>query len=116
MQSKTENLPNVAKTTGLEININKNKSLCINATQTEVITIDDNALMISNNLPTLAVLSAKLERQMRISRQGSVKQEVHLQTLRQYERINNLSTHTKLRLFNTTVKSVLLYGSETCNL
>ena len=113
MQSKTESLANVAKTTGLEININKTKSLRINATQTEAITIDDNAIEDVNQFTYLGSIISKTGGADEDIKTRICKARSAFAALKPVWKNENLSTHTKLRLFNTNVKSVLLYGSET---
>jgi hypothetical protein len=53
MQQKTESLYQTAKSTGLEINIDKTKNLCINAQQNDPITLNDDDLKMLAISPTL---------------------------------------------------------------
>ncbi|XP_076441055.1 uncharacterized protein LOC143280308 [Babylonia areolata] len=83
------------QTTGFEISVGKTKSLRVNATQEAPINIDRQAIEDVDHFTYLQ--SARQEELMKIP----------------VWRNENISLHTKLRLFNTNVKSVLLYGSET---
>ena len=113
MQDKTERLSNVARSTCLEVNVGKTKSLRVNATQEALININVQAIEDVDNFTYLGSI---------VSKTGGADEDVKARiskarhafvTLRPVWRNENLSLHTKLRLFNTNVKSVLLYGSET---
>jgi len=54
-----------------------------------------------------------MEEQTKTSRAGSTRPDMHFNTLRPIWNSSALSLHNKIRIFNTSVKSVLLYGSET---
>ena len=113
MQAKTERLDATARTTGLEINTSKTKSFSANTVQATPIVLNGQALGQVENYTYLGSI---------VSKTGGTEQDVRARiakarhafvTLRPVWRNDNLHLGTKLRLFNTNVKSVLLYGAET---
>jgi hypothetical protein len=113
MQAKTERLHDIAKTTGLEINVPKTKSLHVNATQEAPITIDDQTIEDVDLFTYLGSIVIKTGGTDEDGKARISKARHAFVTLRPVWRNENLSRYTKLRIFNTNVKSVLLYGSET---
>ena len=106
-------LQEVAKSTGLEINIDKTKAMRVNATNTLPLLVEEQALEEVNQFTYLGSI---------VSHTGGTEEDVKARInkarqafamLRAVWRNSNLSHNTKLRVFNTCVKSVLTYGAET---
>ncbi|VDP18748.1 unnamed protein product [Schistosoma margrebowiei] len=98
---------------GLNIHKGKSKILRYNTACTNPITIDGEDL---GDVETLTYLSSIIDEQS--GSEADVKarigkaREAHLQ-LRNIWNSKQLSTNTKVRIFNTNVKTVLLYAAET---
>lgn len=112
MQEKFCDLQREAEYVGLKMNENKTKSMTI-GTQT--------AHFISNNQPIESVDSYTYLGSQ-ITPDGGAREDVKTRIrkaqgafaqLRPIWRSNQLSLKTKIRIFNSNVKSVLLYGCET---
>ena len=113
MQSKTDKLAKEAAKTGLHINKEKTELMKINAKQQTPITLEGENLKEVNTFTYLGSV---------VSSTGGTDEDVKARigkarhafiTLRPVWKSTNISTKTKLRIFNSNVKSVLLYGSET---
>ena len=113
MQNKTSQLETISAQIGLSIHTGKTKLLKINTTNNSPITLGGKELeeveaftylgsIVNKNGGTDADVKARI---------GKAR-AVFLQ-LRNIWNAKAISTHTKLRIFNSNVKSVLLYGSET---
>ena len=112
-QAMTKRLCNIARTTGLQINVTKTKSMRVNASQELPVTVDGQAIEEVDRSTYLGRI---------VSKPGGTDEDVKARinnarhafaTLRPVWRSKNLSVRAKLRLFNSNVKSVLLYGGET---
>ena len=112
-QQKTQDLCSTAKQTGLDINIQKTKCPRTNATQNAPIMLEGEQI---ENVAKFTYLGSvvsdtgKSEEDIR-SRIGKARSAFN--TLKPVWRNHNLTLSTKLRLFNSNVKTVLLYGAET---
>ena len=113
MEIKTRQLNQFAARTGLRINEKKTQILRINSKCENRILIDDQEL---KEVDKYNYLGAK------VSKQGGggddivnriCKARVSFMKLKQIWSSNIYTLRSKLRLFNTLVKPVLLYGSET---
>ena len=113
MQTKTRQLNQFAARTGLRINKNKTQILRINSKCENRILIDDQELKEVDKYNYLGA---------NVSKQGGggddivnriCKARVSFMKLKQIWSSNIYTLRSKLRLFNTLVKPVLLYGSET---
>lgn len=113
IQLKTAVLYNTAKSTGLEINTSKTKSLRINTQNISAITLDGQSIEDVKQFTYLGSI---------VSKNGGADEDIKSRlgkarhafvTLRPIWKNKNISQKTKLRIFETNVKSVLLYGSET---
>lgn len=112
------NLRNITTTTdaaGLKINTAKTKTLRVNATSQELFTIGNNQVEDVSQFCYLGSI---------ISKNGGSSEDIdnRVQKARQtFGRLrpiwntSSLSQRTKLTIFNTNVKSTLLYGCETWN-
>ena len=113
MQEKVNALSEAAKRVGLKISQEKTKVLRLNNQQREALSIDTQAV---EDVDEFVYLGSK------ISKDGGTDEDVkarirkaqHAFTiLRPVWRSTAITANTKLRLFGSNVKSILLYGSET---
>ena len=113
MQHQATSLEEIAKQTGLLINPQKTKTMRINTTQTDKLTIRDTEV---ENVEQFTYLGSI------ISTTGGTDEDIKARKRKTQQafamlnpvwRSTTLRTSTKLRLFNSNVKSVLLYGPET---
>ncbi|KAK7097424.1 hypothetical protein V1264_004408 [Littorina saxatilis] len=114
MQEKTSTVANNSARFGLNIHKGKSKVLRTNATaNTTPITLNGEALQEVDNFTYLGSV---------VDKQGGTDVDVRVRIgkaraaflqLKNVWASADLSINTKLRIFNTTVKSVLLYGAET---
>ena len=112
-QMKLEDLINKAEKTGLVINVKKTKALRVNTSKTDPFTLRGESIEDVDSFIYLGSIVAK---------DGGVAQDVS-QRIRKANgafvqlypvwKNSRISTRTKLRIFRSNVKSVLLYGSET---
>lgn len=113
MQEKTSDLSSVSAQLGLRIHEGKTKILKIHATSTEPVKLRGKPLeevesftylgsIIDNQAGTDADVKAKIG-----------KARAAFLTMKNVWNSRQLTTHTKIRLFNSNVKSLLLYGAET---
>jgi hypothetical protein len=113
MEMKLEHLINEAEKTGLVINVKKTKAMKVNTSKTDPFTLRGESLEDMDSFTYLGSMVAK---------DGGAVQDI-LQQIRKANgafiqlypvwKNNRISTRTKLRIFRSNVKSLLLYGSET---
>jgi len=113
MQTKTNRLALVAEKTGLRISKEKTKVMRANSKHQEKIKLKDVELLDVHSFTYLGsiVTSDRGADQDVKSRIGKARQVFN--TLRPVWNTRSISIKTKLRIFITNVKSVLLHGSET---
>ena len=113
MQEKVRNLETTAQKIGLKISHEKTKLLRINNQQEGPVTFSGKAV---RDVDDFVYLGSK------INQTGGTDEDIKARLkkarqafamLRPVCRANSISTKTKLRIFNSNVKSVLLYGSGT---
>lgn len=113
MQTKLGDLTKEAGKVGLAINIKKTKALRVNTTKKEPFMLGNESI---EDVESFVYLGSK------VTKDGGTTQDVAQRIqkangafvqLYPVWRNNNISTKTKLRIFRSNVKSVLLYGSET---
>ena len=113
MQDKITALVDIAKKVGLKISKEKTKLMRIKNEQDAPINIEGSELEDINEFVYLG---------SKISQTGGTDEDIQARInkarqvfamLRPVWRVTTISTNTKLRIFNSNVKSVLLYGSET---
>ncbi|WP_353803945.1 hypothetical protein [Acinetobacter baumannii] len=113
MQSKTDRLTQEAAKTGLEINTEKTETMSLHTDQQSPIEIRGKELKEVDTFvyfgSTVTATGGSDEDAK--SRVGKARHVIN--TLRPIWRSTALTTTSKLRIFNSTVKTVLLYGSET---
>ena len=113
MKEKLLKLDEEARKTGLKINVKKTKSLRLNHTIEATFTIQQDTI---EEVQDFSYLGSA------VSTEGGTDQDIRIRigkaagvfnTLRPIWRSTKLSLNTKLRIYNSNVKSVLLYGCET---
>ena len=113
MQGKTTRLAATSERTGLKINRGKSKVTRINTTNENPITVGGEQLEEVDSFTYLGSV---------IDKEGGTDVDVGVRIGKARAAFNMLGniwkskeirTETKLRIFNSNVKSVLLYGSET---
>ena len=113
MQAKTSDLYHTSVQIGLRINKQKTKILRINAGTDEPVTIEGEELGEAESFTYLGSVMDKsggtdADVKTRIGKARSA-----FNMLRKVWHSREIGTSTKVRLFNSNVKSVLLYGAET---
>ena len=116
MQNKTTELATLSKSIGLKIHPQKSKLFRINSTAPEAIMVDDKPLDVVDNFTYLGSMvddkggtTADIKARLGKARAAFI-------SLNNIWKDNALSIKTKVKVFNSNVKSVLLYGSETWSL
>ena len=113
MQEKSEKLVETAALLGLKINTAKTKVMRINSKNNTPINMDQNTLEDVNSFTYLGSI---------ITDAGGTEDDVQARIgkarttfiiLNNIWKAKNLSLKTKLQIFNSNVKTILLYGSET---
>ena len=113
MQEKTDRLSVIAKSTGLEINVNKTKNMRLQTRTETPITLNGRDIEEVDHFTYLGSV---------VNKKGGTDEDVKARiskarhafvSLKPVWRNVNIRLNTKLRIFNSNVKSVLLYGSET---
>lgn len=113
MQKKLCTLEENAERVGLQINSDKTKSLYIGSQQPPTYSLNNKQI---DRVETFTYLGSQ------ITTDGGAREDVKVRIrkaqgafgqLKNIWKSKNLSLHTKIRIFNSNVKSVLLYGCET---
>jgi len=112
-QDKVHSLATTAEMVGLNINKSNTKTMRINSTNQAPIKLDNEDI---ENVASFAYLGSviavdggtELDLLVRIS-----KARTAFLLLRPVRRSKKICLQTKLRIFNTNVKTVLMYGAET---
>ena len=115
MQAKTTKLEAISSKLGLKINTDKTKTIRINSNASEQIMIMINNLGIEDvtsftYLGSVINITGGTDEDV-LARTGKARSTFN--TLASVWRSREITTTTKIRIFNSNVKSVLLYGSET---
>jgi hypothetical protein len=113
MQEKTNKLSQTASKVGLKINNNKTKYMTINTRSNTNITVDSKAIEKVQKFTYLgSIVDAEGGAEAGVNQTiGKEQQAFH--SMKKIWKSNILSLKHKLRIFNTNVKSILLYGCET---
>ena len=115
MQAKTSAINSISASIGLKIHPGKSKVLRVGAPEREQIKIEEHALEEVESFCYLGSI---------IDKEGGTAAEIKARigkaqgafiSLSKLWRTKDISLGTKLRIFNSNVKSVLLYGCETWN-
>ena len=113
MQSKLDDIARHSTAAGLNVNAAKTKAMQVNVNNTPSFTIEGNAI---ENVDDFQYLGSQ------ITPNGGAISDINASIkkakgafgiLRKVWRSNHIGLNTKLRIFNTNVKSVLLYASDT---
>jgi len=112
MQTKLEDLTNKAEKAGHIISVKKTKALRINTSKTDPFTLRDESIEDVDSFTYLGSVVAKDgEAVQNVSHQIQKANGAFVQLYPVWKN-NRISIRTKLRIFHSNVKSVLLYGSE----
>ena len=112
-QEKLSRLAAEAEKTGLKINIKKTEVMRINNKQNTPIQLNGENIRETDKFTYLGSIVSKDGGADNDVKSRTNKARHAFNTLRQIWNSKALSINTKTRIFNTNVKSVLLYGSET---
>ena len=113
MQEKTNTVRDISAQTGLIIHRGKTKTMRVCTANEEPVTFEDEGLEEVDKFTYLGSI---------VSKQGGTEEDVAARigkarsafiALKNIWKSKEIRTRTKIRLFNSNVKSVLLYGSET---
>jgi len=113
MQEKMTALKEASQRVGLQISQEKTKVLQINTRQQEAIVIEDKVVEEVEEFVYLGSVISQTGGTEEDVRSRIRKAQQAFAVLRPVWKTTAISTHTKLRLFSSNVKSVLMYGSET---
>jgi len=108
-----EDLTNKAEKTGLIINIKKTKALRINTSKTDPFTLRGESIEDVDSFKYLGSVVTKDGGAAQDASQRIRKANGAFVQLYPVWKNNRISTRTKLCIFHSNVKSLLLYGSET---
>ena len=116
IQNKTNEINQISSSIGLYINVNKTKIIRINADSNEQVKIGDEPLEEVDSFTYLGSIVNKQagSEEDIVNRLKKARQSFGM--LSKIWKSNKLSRMTKLKIFNSNVKSVLLYGSESWSL
>ena len=113
MQGKTDDLNTISKSVGLKIHKGKSKILKTGAASTKEVTLEDVPLEEVESFCYLgSIIDGKGGTEADVKARIGKARAAFTQ-LGKVWRATKISRKTKLRLFNSNVKSVLLYGCET---
>ena len=113
MQAKTTQLAGTSLQTGLKIHEGKTKILKVNATNETPIVLHGRNLEEVEAFTYLgSIIDTKGGTDADVKARIGKARGAYMQ-MRNIWKSGSVSTHTKIRLFNSNVKSVLLYGAET---
>uniref|UniRef100_A0AAV2JEM2 Ig-like domain-containing protein n=1 Tax=Knipowitschia caucasica TaxID=637954 RepID=A0AAV2JEM2_KNICA len=113
MQEKTSRVANNSARLGLHINRGKSKVFKINASNNTPITVQGEALEEVDSFTYLGSILDKYGGTDEDVRTRIGKAQTAFQQLKNIWGSSTISITTKIRLFNTIVKPILLYGAET---
>ena len=113
MQTKLDDLTNKAEKVGLIINVTKTKVLRINTSKTDPFTLRDESIEDVDSFTYLGSVVAKDGEAVQDVSQRIQKANGAFVQLYPVWTNSRISIRTKLCIFHSNVKSVLLYGSET---
>ncbi len=112
LRTKTTRLSEIAGRVGLEINTGKTEVLCVNKKLEAPITIRNKELACVENFTYLGSVISQEEGAQKDIRNRMCKARNAFVKLRPVWRSTTYGIRTKLQLYNSLVKSVLLYSSE----
>ena len=112
LQEKTDRLGNFAAQAGLTVSTSKTQVMFINPKVTAPTTINGKPLESVDDFTYLGSLISKDNGAQKDIKARLGKAQGAFARLRTIWKTKQYSLHTKIRLYNSNVKSVLLYGSE----
>ena len=112
LQEKTDILSKFAEQTGLNINTAKTQVMCFNATPSAPVTVNGHTLDYVEDFTYLGSLVSKENATQKDIKARLGKAHSVFVRLQSIWKSKQYSLRTKVRLYNSNVKSVLLYGSE----
>ena len=112
LQEKTDRLERYAKQTGLTINTSKTQVMSINTTPTAPVTVNGEPLEFVQDFTYLGSLISKDNGGQQDIKARLGKARCAFAKLQNIWKSNQYTTKTKIRLYNSNVKSTLRYGSE----
>jgi hypothetical protein len=113
MQKKLEDLINEAEKAGLVINVKKTKAMRVNTRKEDQFTLRGESIEDVDSFTYLGSMVTKDGGAVQDVSQRIRKANGAFVQLYPVWKNSRISTRTKLRIFRSNVKSVLLYGSET---
>ena len=113
MQQKTSYLAETSKSVGLKIHPGKTKVMKINTRVDTPILVEDKTLEVVNQFTYLGSVVDETGGTMADTKVRIGKARSAFNNLQKVWKDRSITTKTKIRLFNSNVKSVLLYGCET---
>ena len=113
MQEKTEELNRTAKSLGLKIHTGKSKILKVGTDSSTSTRLDGNPLETVTAFTYLGSIVDNIGGTEADIKARIAKARAAFMQLQKVWKASKISLRTKLRLFNSNVKSVLLYGCET---
>ena len=116
MQRKTSQLEKLSKCLGLRIHPGKSKVLKVKSTSKEPVIVNDKPLEEVENFTYLGSIMNDRGGTTADIKARTGKARVAFNSLKKVWKDRTISNKTKVRLFNSNVKSVLLYGCETWSL
>jgi hypothetical protein len=113
MEEKLKRLKEEAESAGLHININKTKGMRVNTSNAQKFSLEDTEIEEVESFVYLGIVVSKTggteeDVSSRIKKANGVFVQLY-----PVWRNHNISKRVKIRIFNTNVKSVLLYACET---
>ena len=113
IQEKTSNLNRESQKIGLKIHEGKTKVVRINAQNNKQLYIENESLEDVNEFTYLGSIIDKTGGTDKDVKKRIQKARTAFKSLRNIWKATKLNEHTKLKLFNSNVNSILLYRSET---
>jgi len=112
IREKTSKLWRTGKRVGLEINADKTELMCINTSPNAPLNVGSKELSCVDNFTYLGSVISREESALKDTKSRLGKARGAFVKLRPVWRSSSYSIQTKTRLYNSIVKTVLLYGSE----
>ena len=116
MQAKTAELEQLSSSLGLHIHPGKSKILKVKSTNTDPITVNGNQLEEVQSFTYLGSIVDDTGGSDADVKARTAKARLAFNSMSKIWKDSGMSLRTKCRLFNSNVKSVLLYGCETWKL
>lgn len=112
MQEKTNRLSHFASQTGLQLNTQKTEEMRLNTSSQRKLEVDGNEIQKVDKFIYLGTVISTKDSTQKDIKNRLAKARTAFQKLRNIWRSKQYSRKTKIKLYNSNVKPVLLYGSE----